>query len=113
MHRREFNIISLAGLLSALTTKLGIAKEAPQLEKVKLIGDEPVTYELPEGLSFQTFNWDRTYAVLQEGIGGAFENGAGVIDSLDIRTCPTQEAKIEAVRNLLTRNGAKPVAAVG
>ena len=80
---------------------------------VQVGGQDGQQYELPKGVSFQTFNWDRTYCVLKDGLGGAFKNGAAVVDSLDIRTVGDDtEEQVAAVTDLLIRNGAKPVAAI-
>ena len=43
------------------------------------------------------------------GIGGPFANGAGVIDSFDIRKPPEGKSVVEAVKDLLVRHGAKPL----
>ncbi len=79
--------------------------------EVKILGEENTKYVLPEGVFFETFNWDRTYAILKEGLGGAFENGAAVIDSFDIRKPPEGLSPTEAVKKLLVDNGAKPIPA--
>lgn len=78
-------------------------------ETVKISDGNGTVFQLPKGLSFQTFNWDRTAAILKEGIGGPFKNGAGVIDSFDFRKPPEGKTPVEAVKDLLIRHGAKPI----
>lgn len=80
-------------------------------QAVMIKGEDNIIYRLPEGVTFETFNWGRTQAILREGVGGAFENGAAVVDSFDIRRPPEGLEPREAVRQLLVRNGAKPVPA--
>ena len=80
--------------------------------KVQIGGANGTVYELPEGLSFETFNWDRTFAILKEGLGGPFKRGAKVIDSIDIRMAGgNHKSQIATARDFLTRHGAKPVEA--
>ncbi|MEM9469611.1 MAG: hypothetical protein AAF988_05555 [Pseudomonadota bacterium] len=72
------------------------------------------TFKLPEGKLAQVFGFERNISVLEPNDKGPWQKDGqkyGVVDSVHLPAYRTEAEQGKAIRELLVRNGAQPIAA--